>query len=162
MIRAFLALSLLFSPSLRSTLRDPQNEIQITLERTICFGRCPSYRLTIKADGTVTYEGWQFVKVEGTRGKKIPVAKVQELVRAFTEIDFFNLKEVYDSEINADGSMTTATDMPMIITSLTLNGRSKRVEDSFGAPQKLRALEKKIDQVAGTSMWVSGNPSPAP
>jgi len=99
------------------------------------------------SDGSVTYEGWKFVKVEGTHGKKIPAAKVQELVRAFTDIDFFNLKDVYDSEINADGSMMTPTDMPMIITSLTLNGRTKRVEDSFGAPQKLRVLERKIDQV---------------
>jgi hypothetical protein len=147
MLRAILLLSVLFSLSPRSTVQDPRNDIQITLERTICFGRCPIYRVTIRGDGSVTYEGWKFVKVEGTHGKKIPAAKVQELVRAFTDIDFFNLKDVYDSEINADGSMMTPTDMPMIITSLTLNGRTKRVEDSFGAPQKLRVLERKIDQV---------------
>jgi len=147
MLRAILLLSVLFSLSPRSTVQDPRNDIQITLERTICFGRCPNYRVTIRGDGSVTYEGWKFVKVEGTHGKKIPAAKVQELVRAFTDIDFFNLKDVYDSEINADGSMMTPTDMPMIITSLTLNGRTKRVEDSFGAPQKLRVLERKIDQV---------------
>ncbi len=162
MMRATLLLSILFSLSPRSTVHDPQNETQITLERTICFGRCPNYRVTIGGDGTVTYEGWRFVKVGGTHGKKIPAGKVQELVRAFTDIDYFNLKDVYDFEINADGSMTTATDMPMVITSLTLNGRSKRVEDSFGAPQKLRDLERKIDLIAGTSMWVSGNASPAP
>ena len=161
MLRAILLLSVLFSLSPRSTVQDPRNDIQITLERTICFGRCPIYRVTIRGDGSVTYEGWKFVKVEGTHGKKIPAAKVQELVRSFTDIDYFNLKDVYDSEINADGSMMTPTDMPMIITSLTLNGRSKRVEDSFGAPQKLLVLEKKIDQLAGTSMWVSGNASPA-
>jgi hypothetical protein len=56
----------------------------------------------------------------------------------------------------------TATDMPVTITSLTLNGRSKKVEDSFGAPAKLRALERKIDEVTGSSMWVSGNTTPAP
>jgi hypothetical protein len=114
MLRAILLLSVLFSLNPRSTVQDLQNEIQITLERSICFGRCPYYRVTIRGDGSVTYEGWKFVKVEGTHGKKIPAAKVQELVRAFTDIDFFNLKDVYDSEINADGSTMTPTDMPMI------------------------------------------------
>src|SRR5260370_40414752 len=29
----------------------------ITLERTVCFGSCPSYRVTLSQDGTVTFEG---------------------------------------------------------------------------------------------------------
>ena len=74
MLRAILLLSVLLSLNARSTIQDPHNEIQISLERTICFGRCPNYRVTIEGDGSVTYEGWRFVKVEGTHWKKIPAA----------------------------------------------------------------------------------------
>src|SRR6202171_787505 len=38
----------------------------VTLERTVCFGTCPSYLVTITSDGTVTFEGRDFVKTKGT------------------------------------------------------------------------------------------------
>ena len=40
-----------------------RSPITITLERTICFGFCPAYKVTLREDGTVTYEGTQHVKV---------------------------------------------------------------------------------------------------
>lgn len=39
----------------------------ITLATGPCFGTCPVYRVTIRADGSGTFEGQRFTEVTGTR-----------------------------------------------------------------------------------------------
>src|SRR5690349_12845182 len=43
----------------------PSPSIVITLRRTMCLGTCPSYRVTLRGDGTVVYDGDGFVRVHG-------------------------------------------------------------------------------------------------
>ena len=51
------------------------------------------------------------------------------------------------------------TDMPSAKTSISLNGRSKSVSHYYGCrgPEiipALTALERKIDEIAGTEKWI--------
>ena len=129
----------------------------ITLERTVCFGSCPSYRVTIAPDGTVTFEGRRFVKTTGTVTAQISADKFQQLVDEFERIKYFSLQDRYTQR--ADGCMTLMTDMPSANTSLSLNGRAKSVSHYFGCrgPEVLTALtslERKIDEIAGTEKWI--------
>ncbi len=39
----------------------PADDVEITLERIGCMGECPSYKLAIRADGSVSYEGKYYV-----------------------------------------------------------------------------------------------------
>lgn len=64
-------------------------DVTITLERTVCFGACPDYTVTIHGDGTVVYEGRNFVAVEGVQTAHISEEKVQKLVDEFYLIGFF-------------------------------------------------------------------------
>ena len=50
----------------------PSADIVITLERTICLGECPDYRVEIRGDGRVTYHGENYVAVEGDYSWTIP------------------------------------------------------------------------------------------
>ena len=129
----------------------------ITLERTVCFGSCPSYRVTISQDGTVTFEGRRFVKTTGTVTEQVSPDKFQQLVDEFEGIKYFSLQDRYTQR--ADGCTTFMTDMPSANTSLSLNGRVKTVAHYFGCrgPEiipALTALERKIDEVAGTEKWI--------
>jgi Domain of unknown function (DUF6438) len=63
------------------------SETVITLERTTCFGTCPSYKLSILRDGTVNYEGREYVRVKGTAHSKIDSTAVNALIREFIKID---------------------------------------------------------------------------
>ena len=67
----------------------------ITLERTPCFGTCPSYKLTIYDDGKVEYEGRDFVKRKGKAEGQITKAELEELIREFERIDYQNLADDY-------------------------------------------------------------------
>ena len=112
----------------------------ITLERTACFGSCPVYTLSIAGDGMVTYNGISNVRVTGQRTWKIEPAAVEALAREMDQAGYFGLKDRYAAP---------ATDLPTIRTSLRIGGRTKSVEDYFGAPEILRELERRIDEVAG-------------
>lgn len=118
----------------------------IKLERTLCFGRCPDYTLEILGDGTVNYDGHDFVQVKGKQTAKIAADAVKGLVDEFFKIDYFALQ---------DSFVEPVTDMPTTITSIRIDGKFKQVYNYFGAPQQVRDLELKIDEVANSAQWVS-------
>jgi Domain of unknown function (DUF6438) len=119
--------------------------IEITIERTPCFGMCPEYKVTIKGDGTVTYTGRQHVRVTGDRTWTIDPAAVRALAREMEAAGYFELQDEYTSRM---------TDHPTTRTSLTIGARSKKVSDYISGPQKLKDLEQRIDDVAGTRKYV--------
>ena len=129
----------------------------IRLERTVCYGTCPIYAVTITSDGRVTFEGRQYTRVKGIARDRISKKKFRELVAQFQQMEYFSLPDRF-----APGTPVcpqVITDMPSAITSIRLKRRSKTVSHYYGcgdsgALPKLTALENKIDEVAGTQKWI--------
>ena len=123
--------------------------VVITLSRTVCFGFCPDYTVTITGEGQVRYVGRHFVNVVGERTATIPAADVQGLLARFDEIGFEQLQDAYRAPV---------TDLPTITILLERGGRRKVVADyggvSAGMPRAVRDLQAEIDRVAGTAQWV--------
>jgi acetamidase/formamidase len=129
----------------------------VTLERTVCFGSCPIYKVTITQNGTVTYEGRDFVKTKGTATAQIKPEDFNKLTGEFEKIKYFSLDDRY--EPGAPGCPNAATDSPSARTSIRKNGRTKGVSHYYGCRDSevlraLTALERKIDEVAGTEKWI--------
>ena len=128
----------------------------ITLERTVCFGTCPNYKLTIYSDGRVSYEGIRFVKKMGKATGRISRAKLHDLVMEFTNIYYFNLPDSFQP---GDKTCPTEwTDMPSATTSLTWQGRSKTIIHYHGCKgantlELLTKLENKIDEAVNVKQW---------
>lgn len=120
--------------------------VEITLQRTTCFGTCPEYTVTLRGDGTVTYSGRQFVRTPGNHTWKIDPAAVRALAREMETAGFFELKDEYTSLI---------TDNPTTYTSLTIGNRSKKIKDYITGPPKLKDIEAKIDEVSGVLKYVT-------
>ena len=151
LVVTILILSISFAGCSRSQTPQPSDikNIVMTLERTVCFGACPDYTLTIKGDGSVTYEGRQFVKIEGIRTTTISEEKIRQLLSEFQRIDYFSLNDSYEE--------FGATDMPSAITSLTINGKTKTVRHyhgDFTAPEQLTELEDRIDEIVNSDQWI--------
>jgi hypothetical protein len=138
-----------------TTTTAAEGPVAITLTRSMCFGFCPAYRVTIAGDGHVTYVGEDFVNVTGERTATIPRADVERLLQRFDEIGFDQLHDAYRAEI---------TDIPTYTVTLERNGRTKTVVDyggvSAGMPRAVRELEDEIDRVANTGQWVLRNGQP--
>jgi hypothetical protein len=127
------------------------SSLTITLSRSLCYGTCPSYWLEIHGDGTVLYNGTDCVAEKGRQTRRIERAAVASLVQKFRETDYFSLRDVYQGHV---------TDHPTYGTSISFDGRSKRVSDyaggADGMPLAVNALEDAIDAVAGSEGWIYG------
>jgi hypothetical protein len=126
----------------------------ITLERTACFGGCPVYRITASSSGAVSYQGAAHVRHLGSATGQVPAERIGALLKELDEAGYFSFSNRYTSAEASCGRY--ATDLPTIITSATLNGRTKRVEHDqgcSGAPGALIVLERKIDDVLNSGQW---------
>ena len=124
-------------------------DLIIRLKRTVCFGECPAYMLTIKADGKVNFFGQDHTKVKGQAEGAISEEKIKQLIEEFKKVKFFDLEDNYLTG-NCD------TDSATVHTTLFINGKTKRIEHNLGCkePKELTKLENKIDEIVGTSKWI--------
>ena len=125
------------------------DDVVITLERTPCFGTCPVYTLRIHGNGTVVYEGKDFTKVKGKIETTISQDKIEQLISEFEEADYFSL--------NSNYTKRTITDAETVITSITIDGKTKTIEHyrgDFSAPRQLTELEDRIDEIVNSKQWI--------
>jgi len=129
------------------------NTLKIRLERSGCYGTCPAYRVELSADGTVRYDGEDYVAVAGKQETHVPVDRVRRLYEEFVKDEFFWTFNEY---------RTTVTDHPTYTVTISFDGHTKKVVDyvglEAGMPEKIAALEDAIDDTAETRKWVKGNP----
>lgn len=123
-------------------------DLQITLTRTMCYGSCPDYTLTIASDGgggKVTFDGHYYTRVTGTATATISQAQLSELAREVIKADYFSLNDSYSENV---------TDLPTYTLNVQMGGRSKQVCDYGTGPRRLGILMDRIDQIVNTEQWI--------
>lgn len=127
--------------------------LKITLHRTMgAFGHAPAYTVEVLGNGQIFFDGGNLVAFAGKHRAVVPHEQVVELVKLFTQADFFSLADKYALG-NAEGSHVT--------TSIQINGQRKQLLDiggvAVGMPLGAERLEEAIDRIAGSERWVHGN-----
>ena len=129
---------------------------RVSMSRTMCMGACPVYDLEIRGDGRVLFTGVMHVRVrDGHQTKQVSKDAVARLFDEFQRAGFFSWEDRYE---------TPATDLPTVITSVTIGSLSKEIadygpdDDATNEPdravrEKLAALEHRVDAVAGADEW---------
>jgi hypothetical protein len=138
---------------------------EVSLERTRCYGWCPSYLIVVFADGRVEYEGREFVKATGKALRQLSRVDLEKLVDEINRANYFNLRDRYARE--EDGCPTVWTDSPVAITSVRADGRLKTIRHYHGCqddernssvvsiyPRALTELEDQIDRIVKTEEWI--------
>lgn len=124
--------------------------VSISLQRSGCFGSCPSYTVTVSTSG-IEFDGGGFVVAAGKHTDTIDPSVVRELAKKFVAADFYSMDEHYSASV---------TDCPTYILSIDIDGKKKQVLDYMGSwvgmPQVIRELEDEVDEVARTDRWVKG------
>jgi hypothetical protein len=148
-----------------ATQREPIPAIadSLVLERSMCYGTCPAYRLSLSDIGAVRFESRN--PGEGTRSADDTTAALtlSSLVSRAREAGFFQLPP----EIASDSVLcrNRATDHPTVIVTVYAKSGTKRVEDYHGCFEtvergvptpivRLRAFENEIDSTLRSSRWV--------
>jgi len=123
----------------------------IKLQRTMCFGTCPVYSVTVDKEGNVNYYGEMFVYKSGEHHWKILKKKVKQLNDLIDEFGFKSfIYEPGDEFI---------TDCPSCITTVKYsNGETKEIDHYYGhvlIDDSLTAFKKKIERIIGTKRYVN-------
>ena len=121
----------------------PETSI-IEMSKTPCFGTCPVYSIKMDGKGNVTYDGKQFVKLEGKHEMNFPPEYVNEVFQAFADGNFWDYEDEYTDNIS---------DLPTTNISFTHDGKTKKIRDYYGAPKSLKELEKKVENLLETLVW---------
>jgi len=117
--------------------------VQATLSRSACFGFCPVYTLTVFRDGTVEYNGEEWVKTRGKATWQLApdvTAKIDDL---FTRNGFTKLADAYTDYDMTDAPTARVSYAPA-------GGPEKNIEHYLGdsdAPPALEAVEEGLDKL---------------
>ena len=141
----------------QSTAEQPAADTLVSLQRGACEQRCAVYRLTIYADGTVTWDGRYFVRKTGLVRATLAPEAVARLVDDLQRDGFFELQGNYgyDGRANCD---SIDGDGPSAILTVSSRGRSKTVLHNHRCvsvdARRLVAMEDRIDRAVGTVRWI--------
>ena len=107
------------------------------LERTACYGTCPQYVVKIYNSGEIIYNGKRFVDKMGCFSSIISLEQISTLKTFINDVHFFSLEEKYDAPVS---------DLPSIITEVSINNKKHRVIDRWNGPVELKKIYQFIDQ----------------
>src|SRR4051812_34085343 len=112
MTSILIVLTVLACAAQTRTVQSKDQITEVTLDRTACFGTCPIYKVTLRSDGTILYEGQRFVEKMGAyRGTAY---SFDRLARFILKENYFDLKDDYSANV---------TDLPSAITSVVRDGK---------------------------------------
>jgi hypothetical protein len=154
----------------RRTETDVPSTFEITLERTMCLGECPVYRVSIDGEGRVLWRGAMHVAAVGIRRATIPKQRVAEIARKLHEVKFFELDErgalpdpspVCTHEPNSVKScsfsfseVTICSDTSAAVITVRQATQMHVVRNDHCEERPLVSLEALVDDVARTSAWI--------
>ena len=131
-------------------LLSPNSKVSISLQRSGCYGTCPSYTVTVGTSG-IAFDGGFYVVARGKHTVGTDAKKVRDLAKYFVTADFYSMDDKYVAPV---------TDNPTYILSIDIDGHAKKVVDYVGEwegmPAVISELESEVDAFAGTERWIHG------
>lgn len=127
---------------------DVPDSLLVSLERTACYGTCPTFKFNIYNSGFAEFEGIRFVDSVGRYTGWVPKERLNQVKELANQINYFEMKDQYDN--------TYITDIPATITIVQFDGRLKRVLNRYEGPADLTIFERFLDgivQELGFHSW---------
>ena len=116
-----------------------------SIEKGICFGNCLAYKMHIYCEGFVALTALRGNKMNGSFRSRVTPEQMNLLLAKAKEIKFEEMKSVYDNK--------SVTDLPMVKTSIVLNGKHKKVKRRYEYPRAILELEKMFDSLLDGLEW---------
>ena len=138
-------------------------DIGIVLQRSPCYGQCPCYTVTIRGDGSVSYDGVAYVMLAGHADTRIDPSRLVPILRKMEAMDIVHHRHDCPITVN-DTSATSLT--------LRVGSESRTVEDQlmgldFGPDFQCKdpawhaavlELGDLVDELVDIQQWI-GQPS---
>src|SRR5690606_1133660 len=120
------------------------DSVFFSIERTPCFGTCPTSTLTLMRDGAAIYEGRRCAPREGRYSGQVDAATMQALKEEAEARGFYGMDDVYDRPV---------TDLPSVIIRVNADGRDKQVVGRVGPPQAFKNFTQRAEELLAPIAW---------
>jgi Domain of unknown function (DUF6438) len=128
----------------------PDSNIDIALSRSMCYGRCPVYRVSVSTK-RIVFDGDAFVAAKGRHTDTVDPDAVRALAKKFVAADFYSMRNEYRASVTDNSTYTV---------SIAIDGHKKQIVDYvgqwIGMPAVIVELEDDVDALAHTERWVKG------
>ncbi len=113
--------------------------VSLRMDRTGCFGKCPTYWVEVKSDGNTSFHGIRFTEHDGVWEKKLSPADCRNLFRKF---------EAVRVDTCADEYRVLVTDLPSVnYVFRYANGSAKNIQNAIYGPSFLKTLAQEVDEL---------------
>lgn len=120
------------------------DSVFFSMERTPCFGKCPSFTLSIDAGGRASWRGRGNVERMGNWTAQVPATAMDALLTMANAHVFFGFNDSYDGQV---------TDLPSTIIRVNADGRDKRVHARYKVPPAFKAFAAECDSLLNALPW---------
>ncbi len=121
-----------------------QDEVRFSLEKGVCFGNCPTYRLTINQGGYATLEGFANINKLGVHGKQLSKEQFEILEDEFMKSNFETFPLEYKSQI---------PDLPSNAIGYHNGTAYKIVTGKEDRPEELMQLQFLLEKIVDSGGW---------
>ena len=135
------------------TLQSYPDSLVAVLERTSCYGRCPTYKVNVYKSGYTEYNGKRWVDKTGLYATNLTREEINKIIAKAKEMQFFDMKNYYDSQI---------VDFPSTYIFIRDNGNKKLVKDRHAAPAEYKELATFMDTILDGKEWIAIDPVEMP
>lgn len=126
-------------PETKTEFSYTDKDMVASIERTMCFGKCPAYKMEIYGNGKIVYEGLRDVANIGKYTGSTTTDKINQLLTKAKEIGYMEFNDSYENKL--------VTDLPSTTTVILLDGVYKKIYTRYDTPEKLRAFQKYFDEL---------------
>ena len=117
----------------------------VSLDRGPCFGTCPDYEVTLRADGTATWHGRNFVDRAGEWEGTFDEAEFSRVAAFMRRCGFFDWNDEY---------VEAVTDLPTYMVTAKDGASEKSVlQYATDEPPDFWVIATMIDAIAASASW---------
>jgi hypothetical protein len=114
------------------------------MDRTPCFGQCPTYTINIYQSGWSLLEGKQFFDYEGFYTTKFTEEDLIQIENLALKYGYQKMDHVYDGPV---------TDLPSTTTIVNTESMNNWVYNRFNSPDELRSFERDMETMIKDKQW---------
>lgn len=118
----------------------------IEYSKSPCYGRCPTFKMTVYQDGWTIFEGKRFTIVEDTLVMQLTPAQLATLTEQCDKADFWTAEKSYGMRIQ---------DLPTTTVHLYEEGKDKTIQWRARQPERLKNFDKQMMGFVIEQGWVA-------
>lgn len=122
------------------------SDFYLILERTPCYGTCPTFKLEVDPKGVVKYEGKRFVPNLGSFTKTLPEEVLQKIYERLKGAELFKYQDNYDQP--------GVSDLPTCKLHYRAGGKLKEISMRANTPKELDALTVELEKMIGEDNYI--------